>query len=98
MNGQNNPFSFEQAYTRLEQVLEKMNSGKVSLDESLKLFEEADGLIASCNKKLVEAEQKIEILVKGRNGELIINDAGQPVIQEFNPSQQAPLASRKTIV
>ena len=56
--------NFEQAYARLEEILEKMNSGKVSLDDSLKLYEEADQLIVSCNKKLTEAEQKIEVLLK----------------------------------
>ena len=71
-------FSFEQAYVRLEHILEKMNSGKASLDESLHLYEEADQLIAACSKRLNEAEQKIEMLVKNRNGELTLNEQGKP--------------------
>ena len=43
---------FEEAYRRLEEILEKMNSGKASLDDSLKLYEEADKLIVTCQKKL----------------------------------------------
>jgi exodeoxyribonuclease VII small subunit len=77
-------FSFEQAYSRLEQILEKMNSGKASLDESLKLYEEADQLIASCSKRLNEAEQKIEILIKNRQGELELSEQGQPLSQPFS--------------
>lgn len=68
--------SFETAYARLEEILEKMNSGKVSLEDSLKLYEEADRLIHWCNKKLTEAEKKIEVLVKGREGELLVDEQG----------------------
>lgn len=61
--------TFEKSFARLEEILEKMNSD-VALDESLKLYEEADKLIAQCNKRLVEAETKIEMLIKNREGEL----------------------------
>ncbi len=74
---------FEEAYQRLEKILEAMNSGKVALDDSLKLYEEADSLILSCQKKLSEVEKRIEILVKNRAGELIISEAGEPVKESF---------------
>lgn len=83
--------NFEQAYARLEQILETMNSGKASLDESLKLYEEADKLISSCNIRLNEAEQKIETLLKNRSGELVLNEHGQPLKQDFPPSSHAAL-------
>lgn len=70
--------SFEEAFTRLEQILEKMNSGAVSLDESLKLYEEADKLITSCSKRLNDAERKIETLIKNRNGELALGADQKP--------------------
>jgi exodeoxyribonuclease VII small subunit len=76
--------TFETAYLRLEQILEKMNAGKATLDESLKLYEEADRLIASCNAKLNEAEKKIEILVKTRSGELSLDERGRPLTQTFS--------------
>lgn len=60
--------SFEKAFERLEQILEKMNSGKTPLEESLKLFEEAEKLINSCSQRLTSAEQKIEQLVKNKQG------------------------------
>jgi exodeoxyribonuclease VII small subunit len=85
------PLSFEAAYVRLEEILEKMNSGKVPLEESLKLYEEADTLIAWSNKRLSEAEKKIEILMKNREGELVLGSDGKPEKQEFSPGVSAPL-------
>ncbi len=75
--------SFEAAFERLETILEKMNTGSISLDESLCLYEEADKLIITCNKRLTDAEKKIEILVKNRNGELALNSDGKPLTQEY---------------
>lgn len=74
--------SFEKAFERLEKILEGMNSGKLSLDDSLKLFEEANTLIGSCNQKLKSAEQKIEILLKGRQNELLL-DGKEPIKESF---------------
>lgn len=79
MNENTQPeLSFESSLARLEEILEKMNSGATSLEESLKLYEEADHLIATCNKKLNDAEKKIEVLIKNRSGE--------PTLQPFSPS------------
>lgn len=71
--------SFEDAFARLEQILECMNSGTVSLDESLKLYEEADKLINNCSKRLNDAEKKIEILIKNRSGELTLGPDQKPM-------------------
>lgn len=79
--------NFEEAYKRLEEILEKMNSGKASLDDSLKLYEEADKLIASCNKRLNEAEKKIEMLLKQRSGELVLDAEGNPQTQDLTDKQ-----------
>jgi exodeoxyribonuclease VII small subunit len=76
---------FEEAYSRLEEILEKMNSGKASLDDSLKLYEEADKLIVTCQKTLNEAEKKIEMMIKSRNGEVVLDVAGNPTVQAFQP-------------
>ncbi len=83
---ENSEISFEAAYARLEEILEKLNSGSVPLDQSLKLYEEADALICNCGKRLTEAEQKIEILIKKRNGELVLGEDNKPLTQPFNPS------------
>lgn len=75
--------SFEVAFARLEAILEQMNTGAISLDDSLKLYEEADKLISICNKRLSEAERRIEILVKNRNGELALGADGKPVVEKM---------------
>lgn len=81
---ENQEIGFEAAYVRLEEILEKLNSGSVPLDESLKLYEEADKLIVSCGRRLTEAEQRIEMLIKKRNGELAMGDDNKPMTQPFS--------------
>jgi len=77
------PITFESAFHRLEEILEKMNTNTVSLDESLLLYEEADALIAICNKRLNDAEKKVSILMKNRNGELMPGTDDKPMVQNF---------------
>lgn len=76
--------SFEAAFARLEEILERMNSGGTTLDESLKLYEEADKLISLCNKRLIDAERKIEVLIKNRSGDLIQGNDQKPLTQDFS--------------
>ncbi len=85
------PLSFEVAYARLEEILEKMNSGKVSLEDSLKLYEEADQLMHWCSERLTQAERKIETLVKRRDGQLHLNEQGHPQTSPFAATTPAPL-------
>jgi len=78
--------TFEAAYDRLEEILEKMNTEQVSLDSALTLYEEADGLIGDCQKRLTEAEQKIEILMKNRDGSLQVDEKGTAKTEDFASS------------
>lgn len=75
--------SFESAFQRLENILEKINSQATTLEESLALYEEADKLMINCNKKLTEAEAKVEMLIKNRAGELALGSDGKPLCGEF---------------
>jgi len=75
--------TFEQAFNRLEEILAKMNQGELSLDDSLKLYEEADKLIQQCGGKLTAAEKRIEALVKNRNGELALDPNQKPQTTPF---------------
>ena len=75
--------NFEENFQRLEEILETMNSGEAGLDESLKLYEEANQLIVSCGKRLNDAEQTIEKLIKNRDGELALSEDGKPMIEPF---------------
>lgn len=76
--------TFEASFARLEEILEKLNSGAISLDHSLKLYEEADTLINICTKRLNDAERKIEILIKNRTGEITVNSDQKPLTQDFS--------------
>ncbi|HLE24881.1 MAG TPA: exodeoxyribonuclease VII small subunit [Thermodesulfobacteriota bacterium] len=62
--------SFEGALDELKVIIEKLEGGKLSLEDSLTLFEKGTQLINLCHKKLNEVEKKIEILVEGTNGEV----------------------------
>ncbi len=59
---------FEQAMARLEVIVGELEKGDLSLDESLKIFEEGIRLSKSCLKVLEEAERKVEVLVQDKNG------------------------------
>lgn len=76
--------SFEEAYAELEHILERMSSGTVSLEESIQCYERADGLIQLCQKRLNDAEQKIEVLIKNRDGSLALNEKDLPIKEIFN--------------
>lgn len=60
--------SFELSMKRLEEIVRQMEQGNVSLEESLRLFEEGTGLVARCTKQLDEAELKVVRLMKGPDG------------------------------
>jgi len=59
---------FETSLKKLEEVVHKLESGDLGLEESIKVFEEGIRHAAFCSKKLEEAEQKVEILIKQRDG------------------------------
>ena len=57
--------SFEEAFTRLESVVRRLESGQMSLDQSTALFEEGMKLAKECNEMLNGAELKIQRLQQG---------------------------------
>lgn len=61
---------FEDAFQKLEAIVKKLEEGNLSLEESLKAFEEGVRLSRFCAKKLDEAEKKVEILLKDSEGRL----------------------------
>lgn len=60
--------SFEESLKKLEGIVAQMERGDISLEESIKLFEEGSKLAENCKQQLAEAEGKVEILIKQRNG------------------------------
>ena len=61
---------FERSLLRLEEVVRKLESPQLSLDDAMKLFEEGVNLSRECQKQLQEAEGRVEILLKKADGKL----------------------------
>jgi len=59
---------FEKSLEKLEAIVEKMEGGELSLEQSLKAFEEGIALTRSCNTALKNAEQTVKVLIE-KNGE-----------------------------
>ena len=61
---------FEDTLHKLEKIVARLEEGDLPLEESLKLFEEGIRLSRFCKQKLDEAEKRVEILVKDKEGVL----------------------------
>lgn len=59
---------FEQALERLEKIVADMESAELPLDDVVGKFEEGTRLVRFCAQKLEEAEKKIEILARKKDG------------------------------
>lgn len=60
--------TFEESLKQLETIVAQLERGDLPLEDSVKIFEEGMRLSAECKKQLEEAEGKVELLVKRRNG------------------------------
>ena len=60
--------NFEEAILKLENEVKKLESGNMSLDDSIASFEEAVKLVRLCNQKLESAERRVRLLTEGRDG------------------------------
>jgi exodeoxyribonuclease VII small subunit len=72
---------FERSLARLGEVVRRLESPQLSLDEAMKLFEEGVALSRECQKQLEEAEGRVEILLKKADGKL----AAEP----FDPERES---------
>ena len=63
MAGKKDTFSFETSLKELEEIVNRMEQGDLSLEESLAAFEKGVNLTRQCQKALKDAEQKVSILV-----------------------------------
>ncbi len=62
--------TFEKAMDQLEQIVQKLETGELSLEDSLKKFEEGVKLSNFCSKKLDETEKKVTLLIKNQEGQI----------------------------
>lgn len=60
--------TFEENMSRLEKIVQSMERGDVSLEESLKLFQEGTALVRDCGKLLDEAELQVSKIAVGEDG------------------------------
>lgn len=67
---------FEKKLGRLEEIVKKMETGDLSLEDSLKMFEEGVRLSRECNSQLLAAEQKVKVL-------LSVDADGNPRTEDF---------------
>lgn len=66
--------SFEEALAKLEAIVEKLESGEITLEDSIAAFEEGQKLVKFCLEKLTEAEDKVKKLSKDANGNFELSD------------------------
>ena len=79
---------FEQDIEQLETIVAALEAGGLSLDESLKQFEEGVKLARRCQQALTEAEKKIELLTRNAQGDL----ETKPFCDEGEEGTAAPAA------
>jgi exodeoxyribonuclease VII small subunit len=77
--------SFEAALQKLETIVQRLEKGELTLEESLGLYEEGIRLSRLCHSKLEEAEGKIEQLVKDSRGDVVLDAHGKPRTKPFPP-------------
>lgn len=78
--GKPNQRSFEEAIARLEEIVQRLETGNIALDESLNLFEEGIGLAKYCSERLDAAEGRLQVLMGFENG--------QPKLDEFEQDEE----------
>ena len=73
---------FEEALKRLEKIVEELENGSLSLDESLEKYEEGIKLSKACSKKLEVARKKVEILLKSEDGSVELKAFDEKAAEE----------------
>lgn len=72
---------FEKKLNRLEKIVEKMEAGDLSLDQSLKIFEEGIKLSRECHDQLDQAEQKVQTLLE-------VSEDGEAEMEDFDGDEE----------
>jgi len=74
--------NFETSLNDLEKIVRKLEDGDLSLEESLKLFEDGVKLSRECQERLTQAERRIEVLLKDSNGEISLQNLDAETLRE----------------
>ena len=78
------PKNFEEALKRLQAVVDDLENGELSLEQSLERYEHGVGLSRFCHEKLEEAEKRISVLRIDNRGEPLVDAAGEPRQQDLH--------------
>jgi exodeoxyribonuclease VII small subunit len=71
---QGSELNFEKAMSRLETIVDQMETGKLPLEDLIVRYEEGMNLVKVCQERLTSAEQKIEIIARNSAGKLAVKD------------------------
>lgn len=85
--------TFESSLGELEKIVRKLEDGDLSLEESLKLFEDGVKLSRECQERLNQAERRIEVLLKDADGNLAL----QPLEPESLREDRQPTIKKRII-
>ncbi len=69
-NNELKDMTFEQAISKLEEIVDMLESNTLPLEKALEVFQQGITLVNKCNAKLKEAEGTVEILLRDRDGQL----------------------------
>jgi len=83
--------NFEEGMEKLENLVEKMESAQLPLEEIIQSYEEGMKLIEFCGEKLKAAEVKIELLTRDKSGTVTSSDLPEAVKAEGFSEEKAPL-------
>ncbi len=72
--------NFEKKLGRLEEIVQKMEQGELTLEESLQVFEEGVRLSRECHQQLNQAEQKVQLLLK-------VDEEGRAITEDFGGAE-----------
>ena len=83
------PPTFEAAITRLEEIVEEMDSKNIALQDLIVRYEEGVQLAKVCEERLKEAEKRVEIITR--------NASGKAGLSEFEPETKAAPKAREDV-
>jgi exodeoxyribonuclease VII small subunit len=86
--------TFETSLSSLEKIVRKLEQGELSLEESLKLFEDGVKLSRECQERLNQAERRIEILLKDGDGNPMLQAVNKDDLRE---EANAPKIKRRIV-
>jgi exodeoxyribonuclease VII small subunit len=82
--------NFEEHLTQLETIVDRLERGDLSLDESVRLFEEGLTLSSACKSELEQAEGRVQVLVEDKGGQLLpvrLKVDGSKIVDEDESEQ-----------